>query len=275
MNKSWIWITGSASGLGQHLTNALLAKGYKVLATDINLSNLVQSRIDLNWPVERVKIAALDITQASQWQQMYQEKINEGLVFSHLLNVAGFIEPHSGHDNTAQHVSKHLDINVMGIVNGCYTLLPHFKQQLGGHIINISSFAAIAPVPGVVSYSASKAAARSFSNGLAMELKLDDIPIDVTCVCPDLIATPMMDKQLSFGNNSRLVFSGKNALPVEYVAKVILGKVWQKKPIEVTLPPSRAWQIKLISLFPNFTLPLYRHLAKKGEKNLSQQRISE
>ncbi|WP_293146330.1 SDR family oxidoreductase [Moritella sp.] len=264
----WIWITGSASGLGRHLTTELVNKGYSILATDINMLALDQAINEEQWPTEQVTLAALDITELAQWQALFKLSVAQGKQFSHLLNIAGFIEPSCGYKQPSRQIEKHININLMGIVNGCDTLLPHFQQSGAGHIINIASLAGIAPVPGVVAYSTSKAAVRSFSNGLAMELKLDNIPVNVTCVCPDLISTPMMEKQLTYGDHSKLVFSGGKALTVEQVGQLILGPVWRNKTIEVAIPFKREWQVRLTALFPNRMMGLYRYLANKGRRKL-------
>lgn len=268
MTNNWIWITGSASGLGRHLTAELIRKGYSVLASDINLAALEIAMNEDKWPSKQVTLAALDITQLTQWQALFKLSTGQGKQFSHLLNIAGFIEPSCGYKQPSQQIEKHININLMGIVNGCDTLLPHFQQHGTGHIINIASLAGITPVPGVVAYSTSKAAVRSFSNGLAMELKLDNIPVDVSCVCPDLISTPMMEKQLGYGEHSKLVFSGGCALTVEQVGQLILGRVWEHKTIEVAIPFKREWQVRLTALLPNHMMGLYRYLANKGRRQL-------
>lgn len=268
MINNWIWITGSASGLGRHLTTELVRKGYLVLATDINLPALERVMNEDQWPSKQVTLAALDITQLTQWQALFELSMTQGKQFSHLFNIAGFIEPNCGYKQPSRQIEKHININLMGIVNGCDSLLPHFQLNGAGHIINIASLAGIAPVPGVVAYSTSKAAVRSFSNGLAMELKLDNIPVDVSCVCPDLISTPMMEKQLAYGEHSKLVFSGGSALTVEQVGQLILGHVWKNKTIEVAIPFKREWQVRLTALLPNRMMGLYRYLANKGRRQL-------
>ncbi|MBB1313587.1 MULTISPECIES: SDR family NAD(P)-dependent oxidoreductase [Aliivibrio] len=274
-NKPWICITGSASGLGRYLTGKLLNQGHQIIATDINKEALQTASKEDNWISHNLILETLDITVLAEWEQLLErhapnENRQGNKVFSHLLNIAGFIQPGDAFENTVTQFKRHLDINVMGMINGCSVFLPHFTKHQQGHIINIASFAGILPVPGVVAYSTSKAAARSFSNGLAMDLYFTNSPINVSCVCPDLIATPMMDKQVGYGKHSRFVFSGDKPLTVEEVGDTILTTVWQKKPIEVALPRKREIQVRLLSLFPNLMLPVYKYLAKKGEKKLAR-----
>ena len=267
-----VWITGSASGLGRYLTGQLLQKGHQVLACDLSEDSLAKAAEEDGWDLEQVQLAALDVTDLGAWQQLLDKYQSEGVMFSHLLNVAGIIRPGYSFENTARETGLQVEVNLMGTVNGCDALLPHFREHQAGHIINIASFAGFAPVPGVVGYATSKAAVRSYSNGLAMDLRLNDSPVKISSVCPDLIATPMMDHQLEFGAHARLVFSGNRPLKTEEVASVILGRVWNKQPIEVAIPRAKAAFIRLAGLTPSLALPLFRFLGKQGEKNLERAR---
>ena len=105
-----------------------------------------------------------------------------------------------------------------------------------------------------------------------MDLSLAKSPIKVSSVCPALIATPMMDKQLEFGNHSRVVFSGGRALTVEEVGEVILGEVWEKQPMEVAMPFADAWGGRVFGLKPEWGLWASRRLEAKGEKKLEALR---
>ncbi len=267
-----VWVTGSASGLGRYLTGQLLQKGYQVLATDLNQDALQQACDEDGWPQDRVALEALNITALAEWQTLLEKYEQQGVSFSHLLNVAGIIRPGFSYENTAREVGMQINVNVMGTVNGSDCLLPHFTNNKRGHLINVASYAGFGSVPGIVGYTASKAAVRSFSNGLAMDLKLADSPINVSCVCPDLIDTPMMDHQVTCGEHSRLVFSGKKPLTTDEVAQVILGEVWEHKPIEVAVPKIKGWGIRLLSLNPTLALWMYRQMEKKGVKNLESIR---
>lgn len=271
-DADWVWVTGSASGLGRYLTGQLLQKGYRVLATDLTQEGLDNAAKEDGWDLKRVQLEALNVTDLDAWQQLFNTYDKQGVSFSHLLNVAGIIRPGFSFENTAREVGLQIDVNVMGSVNGCDTLLPHFRKQQRGHIINIASYAGFGPVPGVVGYAASKAAIRSFSNGLALDLKMADSPIKVSCVCPDLIATPMLDHQVGFGDHSRLVFSGSRPLTTEEVASVILGEVWEKQPIQVAVPKLKGAFVPLLGLSPSLAAFVYSFMAKRGVKNLEKIR---
>ncbi|NND69321.1 MAG: SDR family NAD(P)-dependent oxidoreductase [Halioglobus sp.] len=268
----WIWVTGAASGLGRHLVGQLLQKNNRVLATDQHLEALEEAAHEERWPAGLVRLAPLDVSVRKQWQELLAKQTADGQSFSHLLNVAGIIRPGNSFDNPARDVGAQVKVNLTGTLNGCDTLLPHFQEQGRGHIINIGSLASYGPVPGVVGYTVSKTAVRAFSNGLAMDLNLAGSPVKVTCVCPDLIATPMMDHQLDYGDHARLVFSGDRPLHVEEVVAVILGRVWQEQPMEVAMPKQRALLTAVMGLNPRIALAGARRLEARGRDNLSRMR---
>jgi NAD(P)-dependent dehydrogenase (short-subunit alcohol dehydrogenase family) len=62
------------------------------------------------------------------------------------------------------------DVNVFGTLNVCRQALPHLRQQGAGHIINISSIAALAGATGWAVYSATKAAVSAFTEILAQDV---------------------------------------------------------------------------------------------------------
>ncbi len=268
----WIWVTGAASGLGRHLVGQLLQKGRCVLATDQDLAALEQSASADCWPARRVQCAALDVGVRKQWQDLLAQQCANGRTFSHLLNVAGIIRPGYSFENTARDVGVQVKVNFTGTLNGCDTLLPHLEQHGSGHIINIGSLASFGPVPGVVGYTVSKSAVRTFSNGLAMDLELAGSPVKVSLVCPDLVATPMLDHQLEYGDHARIVFSGDRVLSIEEVCSAILGHVWNEQPMEFALPAGRALMARFMGMYPRLSLLGAKRLEDKGRRSLDAYR---
>jgi len=102
-----------------------------------------------------------------------------------------------------------LDINVLGVVHGCYFFLP--KMLAGGgtrQVVNIASLAGVAPAPNMTAYAASKHAVMGLSDVLRMEL--DGTTVGVTAVCPGII-------------NTEITAAGRNVSPA--VSSAQLGKL--------------------------------------------------
>ena len=83
-----------------------------------------------------------------------------------------------------------IQINVMGVVNGCRMFVPAMVDRgHGGHVVNLSSAAGYFPNPSLAAYSATKFAVLGLSEALRVELGPSGI--GVTAVCPGLINTPI------------------------------------------------------------------------------------
>jgi 3-oxoacyl-[acyl-carrier protein] reductase len=258
-----VWITGCASGLGQHLVEAFYLRGYRVIATDINIDALKVYAEQARWPDASVHCVGLDVTSAEQWQSTLQEIDTTWGPVDLLLNVAGYLKPGYVHQQPVDEVDRHIDINVKGVIFGSQLVARTMAERGQGHIINIASTAALAPVPGLSLYSASKFAVRAFSLALRQELK--PLGVKVTVVCPDAIHTPMLALQTDY-KEAAMTFSGNRVLTVEDVETLIFRRVLSKAPAEVMIPLDRGVLAKLGNLFPGLTDRLVMFLQKKGQK---------
>ena len=91
-------------------------------------------------------------------------------------------------DTPAEQFDKVLDVNLGGVVNGCRSFARRLVERgTGGHIVNVASMAAYAPLQSLNAYCTSKAAVYMFSDCLRAEL--DEAGIGLTTICPGLINT--------------------------------------------------------------------------------------
>ena len=85
-----------------------------------------------------------------------------------------------------------LEINVLGLVNTFHPFIAPMRARGSGHLVGIASVAGVRGLPGATAYSASKAAAVRYLEGLRVELRGSGV--DVTTISPGYIATPMTAK---------------------------------------------------------------------------------
>ena len=85
-----------------------------------------------------------------------------------------------------------LDINVLGLVHTFQPFVAAMRAQRSGSLVGIASVAGFRGLPGATAYSASKAAAISYLEGLRVELHGSGV--QVTTLCPGFIATPMTSR---------------------------------------------------------------------------------
>lgn len=254
-------VTGCASGIGRNLADALVAAGARVVATDCEIDALRAHADVQGWPSNRTETRELDVTDARAWSQavaVTRERFGRVDV---LANVAGYLLPGWVHELDEDAVRRHFEVNLEGVVFGMRAVAPVMMEQNVGHIINVASMAALAPIPGLSLYSASKYAVRAFSLAAAQELRPSGVK--VTVVCPDAVRTPMLDLQRDH-EQATLTFSGSRVLEPAEVTDAILGPVLSHAPLEVFLPARRGWMARVADLFPQTAFALGPLLRRRG-----------
>jgi NAD(P)-dependent dehydrogenase (short-subunit alcohol dehydrogenase family) len=81
-------------------------------------------------------------------------------------------------------------VNLKSIYWSAQKVLPHFRRQRAGCMVNVASTTGVRPGPGLTWYSASKAAMINMTRGLALECARDGIRINA--VNPMIGETPML-----------------------------------------------------------------------------------
>ncbi len=264
-----VFITGSASGVGRHLTGRFVQQGYHVLATDINISGLKAVAKEDGWLQDSVWLRKLDITQKSQWRKLFAELLEKWGRLDVMCNVAAYLKPGRIHQTETEEVDRHLDINIKGLIYGSKFAAEAMVKQAEGLIINIASLAGVAPIPGISLYSTTKFAVRGFSLALAQELQ--PFHVDVSVICPDAIETPMLDLQEDYEEAS-LTFSGAHTLTVKDIGDAVFNRVLTKRPVEVLIPSYRGWLAKLGNTVPGVSFMLSDYLGKVGAERQRRRR---
>lgn len=256
-------VTGAGSGIGRRIVCALVARGDEILATDVDLAALRKAAGEEAWPSERVSCEELDVRSAEQWGRALRGVVADRGRVDVLVNNAGVLRSGRLQDLEPRDVDFHLDVNAKGLILGTIAAAKLMVPRREGHIVNVASLAGIAPVPGLSLYAASKHAARGFSLSAALELR--EHGVFVSCVCPDAVATPMLDIQID-RPEAALTFSGGRALTADEVAGAIVDKVLVERPIELALPTTRGWSAKLGSAFPAAGARMLGALMARGRK---------
>lgn len=257
-------ITGAANGIGRKVADTLYQKGARIVVTDIQ--NIALNNIYSTWKADRILIFPLDVTKPDQWEALKAAALEKFNKVDLLLNIAGIIEPDFIHQTTLQKIDRQIDINLKGTIYGVYTFSPYFVQQKKGHIINISSMAGLAPIPGLNIYTASKFGVRGFSLAVAQELLEHNVHVSV--ICPDAVKTDMLDYQKD-KVAAAMTFSGSRYLSVEDLSDTVISIIERPK-FEIWLPKSRGVLASVGSLFPSIATRIKNGLIKKGIRKQQQ-----
>ncbi|MGE8684535.1 MAG: SDR family oxidoreductase [Acinetobacter sp.] len=207
-----IFISGAAQGIGAAIARLFIQHGYKVGLYDINHAQVENLAVQLG---ENAKTGLLDVTDPAQWQTALQDFSAWAGQLNILVNNAGIL--YSGpfeHTDLAAH-HRTIDINIKGVINGCYAALPYLKQADFARVINLSSASAIYGQADLATYSTSKFAVRGLTESLDIEWQ--KYGIRVLDVMPLFVQTAMVKDM----NAQSIKKMGVNLQP-EDVAQQIL-----------------------------------------------------
>ncbi len=184
-----IVITGASSGIGMATALSAAEQGARVVLVSRNEVSLaeVQRRIE-DMGGEAIYVVA-DVGNQEDVKNVVKETIQAFGGFDTWVNNAGVsifgrLEEVSDEDNR-----RLFDTNYWGIVYGSLAAAEHLKIK-GGAIINLGSLLSDMSIPIQGMYSASKHAAKGFTDALRIEIDADKSPISVTLIKPAAIATP-------------------------------------------------------------------------------------
>ncbi|MBL4847922.1 MAG: SDR family oxidoreductase [Planctomycetes bacterium] len=266
MSRPTSIVTGASGGIGRALVSALVRRGEHVLATDREAPS------DPSWPESLVEGQALDVTDPIAWEQAIDHVCERWGAIDRVYHVAGVLIPGPFVEAGVGQVALHLRVNLEGALLGTQLAVTRMKARGRGHVIAVASLAALAPIPGLALYSASKAGLRAGLLAAADELR--PFGVAVTVVCPDAVQTPMLEKQID-SEAAALTFSGDaEVLTPDQVAAVLAGpEVLERRPLELWLPRRRGMLAKFSDLAPRVGFAIGGLLRRRGRA--AQARLRE
>ncbi|MBC8067191.1 MAG: SDR family NAD(P)-dependent oxidoreductase, partial [Deltaproteobacteria bacterium] len=236
-------------------------RGDRLLATDRDIEALREHAVAAGWRDDRARVQLLDVTDAQAWAEAVTTAERDLGGIDVLANVAGYLLPGWVHEVDGDAIDRHFDVNVKGVALGMRAVIPGMLERARGHVINVASLAALAPIPGIALYSASKYAVRAYSLAAAQELRGRGVA--VTVVCPDAVRTPMLELQRDY-EQAAMTFSAPRVLEPEEVVQAILGDVLERRPLELFLPRHRGWLARFADVWPSTAIAIAPLLRRRG-----------
>jgi len=182
------FVTGGAAGIGLALGRAFAQSGMKVMLADIETDALqaaVKSLREISPDIGGTICGVADAASVERAAQAAFDAFGKVHVVCNNAGVAagGGID-HISLDNWRWVI----DVNLMGVLHGIKSFLPHIRAHgEGGHIVNTASMAGMQGGLGLSPYGASKFAVVSMSEGLNLQLKPHGIGVSV--LCPSYVRT--------------------------------------------------------------------------------------
>ncbi|UIJ71059.1 SDR family NAD(P)-dependent oxidoreductase [Aurantimonas sp. HBX-1] len=194
-------ITGANQGLGLEIARKYIEAGASLMlcARNKDLLDAVSGELAaLAGPEQTVRSMAADVSCEADVAAVSDATLEAFGACHILVNNAGIYGP-KGEIETVDWADwvRAMEINVFGSILMCRALLPHFKTQQYGKIIQLSGGGATNPLPRISAYAASKAAIVRFAETLAEEVR--GTGIDVNCIAPGALNTRMLDEVLEAG----------------------------------------------------------------------------
>ena len=190
-------VTGAASGIGLGMTEALTARGMKVVMADIQEEMLATEAARLSRENRQVLPKVTDVSQQSGIDALLEAATNTFGNVHVLCNNAGVGgAPGPVWATSAADWDWVMGINVSGVMHGLRAFVPHMLAHgEPAHVVNTSSIAGMMTGGGNV-YGVSKHAVTRISEGLYFDLRELGANVGVTCLCPGIINTNIVNSAL-------------------------------------------------------------------------------
>jgi NAD(P)-dependent dehydrogenase (short-subunit alcohol dehydrogenase family) len=194
------FVTGGASGIGLALGKAFAAAGMKVMLADIETEALAAAVNSLHNFGPAVRSVICDVADPSSVERAAKASFEAFGNVHVVCNNAG-VGAAGGIDNISLDNWRWvLEVNLMGVVHGIRSFLPHLRAHgEGGHIVNTASMAGMINGMGFSPYSATKFAVVSMSEGLAVQLK----PLGIgSAYCVRALCGPALARAAATGRSA-------------------------------------------------------------------------
>ena len=186
MNKV-ILITGASSGIGKETAKLFQTKNWKVAAT----MRVPEKAEDLQ-KIADVECFQLDVTEVDSIKSAINDTIEKFGRIDAVVNNAGYGLIGAFEAATQEQIEKQFQTNVFGLMNVCREILPYFREQKRGTIVNIASVGGRITFPLYSLYHATKWAVEGFSESLQYEVEPFGIKIKI--IEPGPIKTDFYDR---------------------------------------------------------------------------------
>lgn len=190
MNNEKVWIiTGAGRGMGVDISKAVLAAGYKVVATGRNTDKVKQALGD----AKNLLVIKLDITKPAEAASAVKAAVDHFGHIDVLVNNAANFYAGYFEELSPEQMEQQLSTSLIGPMNVTRTVLPVMRQQRSGQIITISSTAGIIGFEFGAAYAASKFGLEGWMQSLQAEV--EPFGIDTITVNPGFFRTELLTEE--------------------------------------------------------------------------------
>lgn len=225
-----VWVIGASSGIGEALARHLVHLGARVAASSRNATALDKLGVHYTLPA--------DVTDRASLATAFDAaRILLGDVDVAFVN-AGTHLPMRAWAIDAEAAEALVRVNLVGAINACALLAPHFAARGSGRIVLTASVAGYGGLPTGLVYGATKAALINFAETLYLDLAPRGVAVHL--VNPGFVKTPLTDK-----NDFRM----PALISAEDAARAMLGGIAAGE-FETHFPRRFTRTLKWLNLLP-------------------------
>jgi NADP-dependent 3-hydroxy acid dehydrogenase YdfG len=239
-------VTGASSGIGAATAKALAAIGATVGLAARRVGRLRALQDEIEGQGGTAMALEMDVTDRKCVETAVAEFAEAYHGIDILVNNAGLMPLSDIESRRIDEWERMVDVNVKGVLNVTYAVLPHLIRRPGAHIVNMSSIAGRKTFKGLSVYNATKFALAALSDSIRMELGPAH-NVRVTCIQPGAVETELYDHitdqkyvQAMADLHTQMTF-----LSPEDVARTIVFAVTQPAHVNVAeifvLPTQQGW----------------------------------
>lgn len=184
-------VTGAGSGIGKAIAQRFAAQGSKVCVLDVIETNATNTANELNAQQHQSYAYTCDVTKQGQVVELMNTIRSTHGAIDILVNSAGIA--HIGKLDTTKEedFDKLFQVNVKGVYNSMYSVMPHMKEQKRGVILNIASVASTVGIADRFAYSMTKGAVLTMTLSVAKDYVKEGIRCN--SISPGRVHTPFVD----------------------------------------------------------------------------------
>jgi NAD(P)-dependent dehydrogenase (short-subunit alcohol dehydrogenase family) len=182
-------VTGGASGIGEAVVRRFVQEGAEVMIADWNLAGARNLAQILGSQVSAIQC---DVGSELAVKEVADAAIRRWGRVDVLVNNAGSELNRSYDQTTVEEWDRVLDTDLKGPWLFCKHVVPHMVKAGRGSVINVSSLNGLVGFPLSTAYGSAKGGLVVFTKDIAIELAQTGVRFN--CVCPGVIATPMMER---------------------------------------------------------------------------------